>query len=210
MSAKSKCWVSAALFAVATIFSGEVRANLITNPGFEADGPSAAVHVPTGWSNDAAYDLHPSFNFVTNNPVFVYEGNRALSISNYETDPTPHLYQTFADTNGVAYQVTFFATSIFGSTGSFLEVSVGGSNITLNGTLPAYAPYSFTFVGTGSDTLSIGAVNSQGYYYVDGVSVVDVAAPVPEPSTWAMLLLGFAGLGFMAYRRKSKPALTGA
>jgi hypothetical protein len=30
---------------------------------------------------------------------------------------------------------------------------------------------------------------------------------VPEPSTWAMLILGFAGVGFMAYRRKSKPAL---
>jgi hypothetical protein len=29
---------------------------------------------------------------------------------------------------------------------------------------------------------------------------------VPEPSTWAMMLLGFAGVGFMAYRRKSKPA----
>jgi hypothetical protein len=29
----------------------------------------------------------------------------------------------------------------------------------------------------------------------------------PEPSTWAMMILGFAGLGVMAYRRKSKPAL---
>jgi len=29
------------------------------------------------------------------------------------------------------------------------------------------------------------------------------SAAVPEPSTWAMLLLGFAGIGFMAYRRKS-------
>jgi probable HAF family extracellular repeat protein len=29
---------------------------------------------------------------------------------------------------------------------------------------------------------------------------------VPEPSTWAMMLLGF-GVGFMAYRRKLKPAL---
>jgi hypothetical protein len=27
---------------------------------------------------------------------------------------------------------------------------------------------------------------------------------VPEPSTWAMMLLGFAGIGFMAYRRKNK------
>jgi CHRD domain len=34
-----------------------------------------------------------------------------------------------------------------------------------------------------------------------------VLAAVPELSTWAMMLLGFAGVGFMAYRRKSKPAL---
>jgi hypothetical protein len=38
---------------------------------------------------------------------------------------------------------------------------------------------------------------------------VSVAA-VPEPSTWALMLLGFAGLGFMVYRRKSKPALIAA
>ena len=39
---------------------------------------------------------------------------------------------------------------------------------------------------------------------------LDVTGAVPEPSTWAMLLLGFAGIGFMAYRRKSKPALMAA
>jgi hypothetical protein len=33
---------------------------------------------------------------------------------------------------------------------------------------------------------------------------------VPEPSTWAMLILGFAGIGFMAYRRKSRPAVLAA
>jgi hypothetical protein len=27
---------------------------------------------------------------------------------------------------------------------------------------------------------------------------------VPEPSTWAMMLLGFAGLGFMGYRASAK------
>lgn len=37
----------------------------------------------------------------------------------------------------------------------------------------------------------------------------DVGA-VPEASTWAMMILGFAGIGFMAYRRKSKPALMAA
>jgi hypothetical protein len=34
-----------------------------------------------------------------------------------------------------------------------------------------------------------------------------LASSVPEPSTWAMMILGFTGVGFMAYRRKSKPAL---
>lgn len=33
-----------------------------------------------------------------------------------------------------------------------------------------------------------------------------VSGAVPEPSTWAMMLLGFAGLGFMAYRRTKKSA----
>jgi hypothetical protein len=27
---------------------------------------------------------------------------------------------------------------------------------------------------------------------------------VPEPSTWAMMILGFFGVGFMAYRRQNK------
>jgi hypothetical protein len=33
-----------------------------------------------------------------------------------------------------------------------------------------------------------------------------VSGAVPEPSTWAMMLLGFAGLGFMAYRKTKKSA----
>ncbi len=31
-------------------------------------------------------------------------------------------------------------------------------------------------------------------------------AAVPEPSTWAMLLIGFAGLGFAGHRRRLRPA----
>ena len=33
-------------------------------------------------------------------------------------------------------------------------------------------------------------------------------AAVPEPSTWAMMILGFAGLGFMTYRRRKVDAVT--
>ena len=34
-----------------------------------------------------------------------------------------------------------------------------------------------------------------------------VLSAVPEPSTWAMMILGFFGVGFMAYRRKSQGSL---
>jgi hypothetical protein len=34
----------------------------------------------------------------------------------------------------------------------------------------------------------------------------EVTAAVPEPSTWAMIVLGFAGVGLLAYRGKSKSA----
>jgi PEP-CTERM motif len=31
-----------------------------------------------------------------------------------------------------------------------------------------------------------------------------LGSPIPEPSTWAMMALGFAGLGYAAFRRNSK------
>jgi hypothetical protein len=40
-----------------------------------------------------------------------------------------------------------------------------------------------------------------------GSAIAEPAPAIPEPSTWAMMLLGFAGVGFLAYRRKSKPTL---
>jgi hypothetical protein len=55
----------------------------------------------------------------------------------------------------------------------------------------------------------LGFVNP-GYTLVLSDNVGNTVGAVPEPSTWAMLILGFAGIGFMAYRRKSKTALVPA
>jgi hypothetical protein len=49
-----------------------------------------------------------------------------------------------------------------------------------------------------------------GYSVLLSDGVANAVGAVPEPSTWAMMILGFAGVGFMAYRRKSKPALMAA
>jgi hypothetical protein len=55
------------------------------------------------------------------------------------------------------------------------------------------------FTGTLSDpTFAPGTYGIAG----DSVTITDVTAAVPEPSTWAMMILGFMGVGFMAYRRK--------
>jgi hypothetical protein len=53
------------------------------------------------------------------------------------------------------------------------------------------------------------SVNNDGTYNVT-FQILGTVSAVPEPSTWAMMILGFAGVGFMAYRRKSKPALMAA
>jgi hypothetical protein len=44
----------------------------------------------------------------------------------------------------------------------------------------------------------VGTGNTGGF---SGAAYSAVSA-VPEPSTWAMMILAFLGLGFMAYRRK--------
>lgn len=51
---------------------------------------------------------------------------------------------------------------------------------------------SLTFAGPGTFTGTMTPVT------------VEVAAAVPEPSTWAMMILGFAGIGFVAYRRRNR------
>ena len=41
-------------------------------------------------------------------------------------------------------------------------------------------------------------------------TVSSAIAAVPEPSTWAMMILGFFAVGFMAYRRRAKPTFMAA
>jgi len=38
---------------------------------------------------------------------------------------------------------------------------------------------------------------------------ITITTGVPEPSTWAMMILGFAGVGYMAYRRRGQRIMAG-
>jgi hypothetical protein len=65
----------------------------------------------------------------------------------------------------------------------------------------------FFLIGTGPVALTgLSGELKVGYWDTDytdntGSQTLSIDA-VPEPSTWAMMILGFAGVGFMAYRRR--------
>jgi PEP-CTERM motif len=106
---------------------------------------------------------------------------------------------------------------ILGFTGSvFQQVgAIGGADdIRVIGPVAATANCGFSCQGfAGSGLLS------PGLYYLDlagtglgtagyggNLSTTPVVAAIPEPATWAMTLIGFAGVGFMAYRRRNQNA----
>ena len=63
-----------------------------------------------------------------------------------------------------------------------------------------------------SFSTSVGFSSADNFYGFSGISFDSIkldllSSTVPEPSTWTMLILGFAGVGYMAYRRRSPAAL---
>lgn len=93
------------------------------------------------------------------------------------------------------------------------------SNPTNNGTAVTFTGGRELFhfaalpVNIGSNTLTFGYTSLNDASHAGfqglpdegwGIEQVDVGVVgvVPEPSTWAMLVLGFAGIGFVAYRKR--------
>jgi hypothetical protein len=122
-----------------------------------------------------------------------------------------------------------------GSSSLDLNTFVFGSKLTdvKTGTVTLFADHSYLFawsMAARADAISpnfdhgdkqvLADLSGTGHLYIDvltpGGSLSflsghdygsNAVGAVPEPSTWAMMLLGFVGVGFMFYRRKSKPAL---
>jgi hypothetical protein len=64
----------------------------------------------------------------------------------------------------------------------------------------------WTFTDTSNDiigtTVSNGTAISSNSF-----EIAQITTSVPEPSTWAMMLIGFAGLGYAGYRTSRRPRL---
>ena len=69
----------------------------------------------------------------------------------------------------------------------------------------------FQTVNTGSftnvDRVVFDGLGGQGGFELDNVALNSAVAAVPEPTTWAMMLAGFGGIGFAMRRRKDKPTM---
>ena len=90
------------------------------------------------------------------------------------------------------------------------------------GSLISGNPGAYGFTNVADACGSIVAANCATYAYWDGIHptaaaheviaqafLTDIGA-VPEPSTWAMMILGFAGIAFVAYRRRNQGQVLGA
>jgi PEP-CTERM motif len=118
--------------------------------------------------------------------------------------------------NGSAYQGNISGPSAFGTgteknpslaTGNFLGIYEGFDRVYVPQGYVSGAQLSATDTYDNT-TLALFGLTVGTYTYTWGTGihadsiVVNIAA-VPEPSTWAMMILGFMGIGFMAYRRRN-------
>lgn len=105
---------------------------------------------------------------------------------------------------GDAYDSFFIITGTYYSSADTLASIThdDGVSVYVNGA-PVFQFAAETAARTDQFTLPGGGLKQFALYYVSAngaPSVLDFAPPVPEPATWAMMLIGFAGVGFMAYR----------
>lgn len=166
--------------------------------------------VPVGNINASA--AYGDWTNVTTTPsgsatgnVFIADGATNANLSFWK--------QSVTVTPNTTYTFSFYGaeTSTLG-TPAVLQALVNGVAV---GTALTTDPYGWHFAtytwNSGSNTTANLALTDTELasafndFAVDNISFSSVGA-VPEPSTWAMMILGFAAIGFMAYRRKSAPA----
>jgi hypothetical protein len=116
--------------------------------------------------------------------------------SNFGVDPTlPQNNSPFGDfTYGIRYNGNGTPTTLSFQVDDPSAFLLSASSFTLS-TSPG-GPFTPAYFSA--------SINGSGRDSGDGDVGATAIAAVPEPSTWAMIILGFAGIGFMSYRRKDR------
>jgi hypothetical protein len=202
------------LLAVA-LASSTASAALVTNGSFENTAnfvgdvndtmslPSGSTAM-TSWTvtNGTLAWIGPANPF----GLTAQNGSYFLDLTGYHDNvPYGGVEQSIATSVGSQYLLSFYlgSSSQYGIPDSIVATA-GGVSGTFTSTNPtpnnAWELETLLFTATSSSTL-ISLVGNSGGEYI-GLDNVAVSA-VPEPSTWSMMILGFLGVGFLAYRRKN-------
>jgi PEP-CTERM motif len=115
--------------------------------------------------------------------------------------------QTLGSFAAGSYTLTFdLGGNARGDVDKTTTISLGDFTTSL--TLPSsssYQLYTFNFTTNGGQlSFADGAAGNQDVGHI--LDNVTLSTAVPEPSTWAMMLVGFVGLGFASYRASRKIA----
>ena len=206
--------------AVALCSVNAAQANLLTNGDFETGNLSGWTATGSGTSPGQGIQVIGTTTQFGDTIPYTLGGSHSV----YFVDDNAHtenLSQLVALTGGVTYNLSF---ALFGTQSgannqfnfsllSSLDTTPPFSALNTNLDVPVggWQVYSYLFTPTANGSYTLTFAFDAGLQpakdlLLDNVSI----AAVPEPSTWAMLILGFAGIGFMAYRRKSQPAVLAA
>jgi hypothetical protein len=213
----------AAVACAAAMAAGAAQAatSILVNGDFEGGVQSVTVgsktndSVPVGWTANDAFVTEPGFNEVLSG--FAHSGNNSLSFGNLDSDPVAVLSQAFDDVAGDLYSVDFWVRietpgEVTVDPRSFFNLRVGNlASAGLVANFPTdYLELNFQFTGTGHDELSLSAFSDSSLFLVDDITVTDMSpgAPggVPEPASWAMMILGLGAAGSALRRRRIVPA----
>ena len=119
--------------------------------------------------------------------------------------------QALATTAGQNYLISFDLRNLSGGTPNFYEVLFGGSQLftATNSSTFGYTNFATTAVASGASTnLVFNFRHDPSFFHLDNVSVTPgrVTGAVPEPATWAMMLIGFGAIGVSLRRRRKVTA----
>ena len=100
---------------------------------------------------------------------------------------------------GQSYTVAFDSVARPGTGADPFTVSYNGLSRTIDPGL-SWASSTWSFMAVAGQNLVFSATRIDGDH-ASGLDNIAITA-IPEPSTWALMILGFAGVGFLGYRRR--------
>jgi choice-of-anchor C domain-containing protein len=216
MTTKTKTLLLGAALAAATaLTAGSANAASIVNGSFES-GANPGSFITLGHNSTAIDGWVVKGNGVDYVGSYwqAADGERSVDLSALNGGS---IQQTIATIVGQAYKVTFWlagnpdgglgdkfvATSVSGDWVNSFTFNVGGSN-----TKADMGWKEFSYVFTAFDTQSTLVFNSQTHTpYGPALDNVSISSAVPEPATWAMMIMGFGGVGGMVRASRRKQAL---